>query len=57
MYKCTCPQIDCNESYIGEIERCFEEHVIDHNKRDKKSIFTKIAVKTVIPTFGSIIFK
>ena len=36
MYKCTCPQIDCNESYIGEIERCFEERVIDHKKRDKK---------------------
>ena len=36
MYKCTCSQIDCNESYIGEIERCFEERVIDHKKREKK---------------------
>ena len=35
--KCTCPRIDCNESCIGETERRFEEHIIDHNKRDKKS--------------------
>ena len=37
VYKCTCPQIDCNESYIGETEKHFEERIIDHNKRDKKS--------------------
>ena len=37
VYKFTCPQINCNESYIGETERRFEEHIIDHNKRDKKS--------------------
>ena len=35
VYECTCPQIDCNESYIGETDRCFEERIIDHNKRDK----------------------
>ena len=32
----TCPQIDCNESYISEIETCFEECIIDHTKRDEK---------------------
>ena len=37
VYKCTCPQIDCNESYVGETERRFAERIIDHNKRDKKS--------------------
>ena len=37
VYKCTCPQIDCNESYISETERRFEECIIDHDKRDKKS--------------------
>ena len=37
VYKCTCPQIACNESYIGETENRFEERIIDHNKRDKKS--------------------
>ena len=36
VYKCTCPQIDRNESYIGETERRFEKRIIDHNKRDKK---------------------
>ena len=41
VYKSTCPQTDCNESYIGETERCFEEHIIDHNKRDKKSYLYK----------------
>ena len=37
VYKCTCPEIDCKESYIGETESCFEERITDHNKRDKKS--------------------
>ena len=37
VYKCTCPQTDCNESYISETERRFEERTIDHNKRDKRS--------------------
>ena len=37
VYKCTCPPIDCNESYIGETERRFEERTIDHNKREKNS--------------------
>ena len=32
VYNCTCPQIDCNESYICETERRFEECIIDHNK-------------------------
>ena len=37
VYKCACPRIDCNESYIGETERRFEERITDHNKRDTKS--------------------
>ena len=37
VYKCTCPQTDCNESYISETERRFEKRIIDQNKRDKKS--------------------
>ena len=41
VYKCTCSQIDCNESYIGEIETRFEECIIDHNKGDKKSHICK----------------
>ena len=54
-FKCTYPQNDCNESYIGETEWRFEERIIDHNKRDKKSHIYKV-VKIVIPTFGLIIF-
>ena len=41
VYKGTCPQSDCNESYIGETERSFEECIIDHIKRDKKSYLYK----------------
>ena len=37
VYKYKCSQIDCNEPYIGETERRFEERITDHNKRDKKS--------------------
>ena len=36
-YKCTCLQIDFNELCIGETERRFEGHTIDHNKHNKKS--------------------
>ena len=41
VYKCTSPQINCNESFMGEAERRFEERIIDHNKRDKKSHICK----------------
>ena len=37
VYKCKCPQIDRNKSYMGETERRFEERIIDHNKGNKKS--------------------
>ena len=36
-YKCTYSHIKCNESHIGETERRFEEHIMDHKKHDKKS--------------------
>ena len=36
IYKCACPQTDCEELYIGETQRHFEERIIVHNKRDKK---------------------
>ena len=45
LYKCTCPQIHCNESYIGKTERRLEEHIMDHNKRDKKSHIYKHSSK------------
>ena len=57
VYKCTCPQTDCNESYISETERRFEERTIDITNLIKDHIFTNIVVKIVIPTFGSTIFK
>ena len=49
VYKCTFPQIDCNESYIRETERRFEEHIIDHNKRDKTSHLYKHSGKNSHP--------
>ena len=36
VYRCTCSQIYCNESYIGETESRFKECIIDHNKRHEK---------------------
>ena len=53
VYKCPCPQIDCNESYIGETVRHFEEHT----NEKKNHIFTNIRVKIVIPTTDLTIFK
>ena len=49
VYKCTCPQIDCNESHIGETGRRFEEHIIDHNKHDKKSHIYKYSSENSPP--------
>ena len=37
VYKCTCPKIDCNEPYISETERRFDERILNQNKWDKKS--------------------
>ena len=37
IYECSCPHEECNETYLGETERRFEERVIEHNNRDKKS--------------------
>ena len=42
IYKCTCPQIDCDELYICETQRHFEERIILHNKRDKKITYLQI---------------
>ena len=41
IYKCTYPKTDCNESYIGQKDMCFENCIIDHNKHDKKSYIYK----------------
>ena len=49
VYKCKCPQIDCNELYIGETERRFEERIIDHNKRDKESHIYKYSSENSNP--------
>ena len=37
MYCCKCPEIDCDDFYIGETDRRTSEGIIDHNKRDKNS--------------------
>ena len=51
------PQINCNEPYIGETERHFEERIIDHNKRDKKSHIYKHSSENGHPMFGWTILK
>ena len=30
IYKAQCPDLDCDETYIGEIGRRFSERIIDH---------------------------
>ena len=50
-FKCTYPQTDCNESYIGETERCFEERIVDHNKLHKKSDIYKHSSENSHPQF------
>ena len=35
--KAQCPDLNCDETYIGEIGRRFSERIIDHSGRDDKS--------------------
>ena len=37
VYCCKCPENDCDDFYIGEIDRQISERIIYHNKRDKNS--------------------
>ena len=37
IYKAQCPDLNCDETYIGEIERRFSERIIDHSGCDDKS--------------------
>ena len=34
IYKAQCPDLNCDETYIGEIGRRFSERIIDHSGRD-----------------------
>ena len=36
IYKAQCPDLNCDETYIGEIGRRFSERIIDHSGRDDK---------------------
>ena len=37
IYKAQCPDLNCDETYIGEIGRRFSERIIDQSGRDGKS--------------------
>ena len=46
IYKSQCPNLNCDETYMGEIERRFSERIIDHSVRDDKSHLYEHAEKT-----------
>ena len=46
IYKAQCPDLNCDETYIGEITRRFSERIIDHSGRDDKSHLYLHAEKT-----------
>ena len=46
IYKAQCPDLNCDETYIGEIGRRFSERIIDHSGRDDKSHLYEHAEKT-----------
>ena len=37
VYFSRCPNVTCNETYVGETDRSINERLIDHNKRGKSS--------------------
>ena len=41
VYYSKCPNKTCNEDYVGETDRRIEERIMDHKKRDKKSLLLK----------------
>ena len=46
IYKAQCLDLNCVETYIGEIGRRFSERIIDHSGRDDKSHLYLHAEKT-----------
>ena len=46
IYKAQCPDLNCDETYIGEIGRRFSERILDHSGRDDKSHLHVHAEKT-----------
>ena len=46
IYKAQCPDLNCDETYIGEIGRRFSERIIDHPGRNDKSHLYLHAEKT-----------
>ena len=36
-YLTQCPELNCNETYLGETARRLRERVLDHAGKDKKS--------------------
>ena len=47
IYKAQCPDLNCDETYIGEIGRRFSERIIDHSGSDGKSHLHLHAENTV----------
>ena len=46
IYKAQSPDLNCDETYIGEIGRRFSERIIDHSGRDDQSHLYLHAEKT-----------
>ena len=46
VYKAQCPDLNCDETYIGEIGRRFLERIIDNSGRDDQSHLYEHAEKT-----------
>ena len=46
IYKFQCPDLNCDETHIGEIGRRFSKSIIDHSGCDNKSHFYEHAEKT-----------
>ena len=46
IYKAQCPDLNCDETYIGEVGRRFSERIFDHSGRDDKSNLFEHAEKT-----------
>ena len=57
IYKAQCPNINCDETYIGNIEWRFSERIIDHSGSDDKSHLYEHAEKTSHENMNIIILK
>ena len=57
VYFSRCPNVTCNETYVGKTDRKINKHITDNNKRDRSMHQLKHAHESKTTMYGKIILK